>query len=77
MKTKSKSAPAILAVMAVLALYSGLARAQEPLLSSPPRVEIGDVAPEFELESLDGDRLNPTSLRGKARVVLVFFRGTW
>ncbi len=41
------------------------------------RVEIGQEALPFMLESLTGTQLGPESLRGESPVVLIFFRGTW
>ena len=43
----------------------------------PGRVEVGQEAPRFELESLDGATLGPEQLRGETPLVLIFFRGTW
>lgn len=41
------------------------------------RVKVGDVAPDFTLEALDGRRLTLSSYRGQKNVVLVFYRGHW
>lgn len=41
------------------------------------RVKVGDVAPDFTLETLDGRRLTLSSYRGQKNVVLVFYRGHW
>lgn len=41
------------------------------------RVEIGQEAPPFVLESLAGEQLGPEGLRGESPLVLIFFRGTW
>lgn len=40
------------------------------------RVSIGDVAPDFTLESRSGERITLSKLRGQ-RVLLVFYRGHW
>ncbi len=40
------------------------------------RVSVGDVAPDFTLESRTGDRVTLSDLRGQ-RVLLVFYRGHW
>lgn len=45
--------------------------ATHPLSSKP--LEIGDVAPDFELVSSDGEKHKLSSYRGK-RVLLSFFR---
>ena len=41
------------------------------------RVKVGDVAPDFTLEALDGRRLTLSNSRGEKNVVLVFYRGHW
>lgn len=40
------------------------------------RVAVGDVAPDFTLESRTGERVTLSELRGR-RIVLVFYRGHW
>jgi cytochrome oxidase Cu insertion factor (SCO1/SenC/PrrC family) len=50
-------------------------------LNLPPadleRVKVGTSAPDFTLESKDGDLVTLSSYRGKKDVVLVFYRGYW
>lgn len=41
------------------------------------RVKIGDVAPDFTLENIDGTRVTLSDFRGLKNVVLVFYRGHW
>lgn len=41
------------------------------------RVKVGDVAPDFTLENVDGRPVTLSSLRGKKKVALVFYRGYW
>jgi len=43
----------------------------------PERVEVGQEAPLFELDSSDGESLRLAELRGEAPLILIFFRGTW
>lgn len=49
--------------------------------SDPPtdldRVKVGDLAPDFTLESLDGRYITLSGFRGRKNVVLVFYRGYW
>ena len=40
------------------------------------RVAVGDVAPDFTLESREGEPVTLSELRGQ-RVLLVFYRGHW
>jgi hypothetical protein len=41
------------------------------------RVKVGDEAPDFTLESLDGRRITLSSHRSNKNVILVFYRGHW
>ena len=41
------------------------------------RVKIGEVAPDFTLETAEGKTLTLSDFRGKKSVVLVFYRGYW
>lgn len=47
------------------------------LPTQPPRVQVGDTAPDFALKTPDGTAYRLSELRGKQPVVLVFFRGVW
>jgi cytochrome oxidase Cu insertion factor (SCO1/SenC/PrrC family) len=41
------------------------------------RVQVGDAAPDFTLENMDGNRISLSDFRGKKNVILVFYRGQW
>jgi cytochrome oxidase Cu insertion factor (SCO1/SenC/PrrC family) len=41
------------------------------------RVKIGEPAPDFTLEEIDGKKITLSEFRGKKTVVLVFYRGYW
>jgi cytochrome oxidase Cu insertion factor (SCO1/SenC/PrrC family) len=41
------------------------------------RVKVGQPAPDFTLEDMDGKNVTLSDLRGKKTVVLVFYRGYW
>ncbi|MGH7847866.1 MAG: redoxin domain-containing protein [Candidatus Binatia bacterium] len=41
------------------------------------RVKVGDTAPDFTLENMDGKRTSLSDFRGNKNVVLVFYRGHW
>lgn len=41
------------------------------------RVAVGDPAPDFSLESYDGEIVTLSGYRGSKDVVLVFYRGHW
>lgn len=66
--------------IAVVAWATGLLGSNEVLGASqdqPERVQIGQEAPLFELETLDGETLSLKDLRGESPLILIFFRGTW
>jgi hypothetical protein len=41
------------------------------------RVQVGDLAPDFSLESYDDGIITLSTYRGQKDVVLVFYRGWW
>ena len=41
------------------------------------RVQVGQPAPDFTLETADGPQVTLSDFRGRKRVVLVFYRGQW
>lgn len=41
------------------------------------RIKVGDKAPDFTLENMDGKRISLSDFAGKKNVVLVFYRGHW
>lgn len=41
------------------------------------RVNVGQSAPDFTLENMDGKPVSLSDFRGKQSVVLVFYRGQW
>jgi len=67
---------------------AGSLQAQTPLPLGPKdgrdlpptdleRVAVGTMAPDFTLESLDGEPITLSAFQGKKDVVLVFYRGHW
>lgn len=60
---------------ALLLLCTGLLPAQGP--ADLNRVQAGQPAPDFTLESRKGEPVKLSQFRGKKRVVLVFYRGQW
>jgi len=70
--------------IAFLILFASLAQAQlgpkdganlKP--TDLDRVKVGDSAPDFTLENMDGRRITLSDFRNKKNVVLVFYRGHW
>lgn len=41
------------------------------------RVKVGDKAPDFTLEEMNGSTVSLSAFRGQKKVVLVFYRGHW
>ena len=41
------------------------------------RVKVGQAAPDFTLEDVDGKSITLADFRGKKTVALVFYRGYW
>ena len=41
------------------------------------RVKVGQAAPDFTLENVEGKTISLSDFRGKKAVVLVFYRGYW
>jgi len=41
------------------------------------RVKVGQAAPDFTLEDVDGKSITLSDFRGKKTVALVFYRGYW
>ena len=74
----------LICVSLLMVLTSSAAYAQlgpkggiEPKPTDLERVKVGDVAPDFTLENMDGNRISLSDFRGKKSVVLVFYRGQW
>jgi hypothetical protein len=41
------------------------------------RVGLGDMAPDFSLETYRGDTLTLSEFQGEREIILVFYRGSW
>lgn len=68
----------MLAGLLAAALSAGClsAMAQEKAAPAPPKLKVGDPAPEFKLQYFDGNDLKDVHLsdyRGKKNVVLAFY----
>jgi len=75
-------------LFAVLIFVAALARAPASAQLGPKdggdlrateleRVKVGQAAPDFTLEDVDGKNITLSDFRGKKSVVLVFYRGQW
>ena len=46
-------------------------------ITQPPIAKVGQPAPDFSLEDVNGKTITLSELRDKKNVVLVFYRGYW
>ena len=64
-------------LFAALSLAAAAALAQEPKKApEPPKIKVGDMAPDFTLLAYDGTKTSPVSLhdfKGKKQVALAFY----
>jgi cytochrome oxidase Cu insertion factor (SCO1/SenC/PrrC family) len=74
----------VAALIILAALASGTALAQlgpkdggDLRATELERVKMGQAAPDFTLEDVDGKSVTLSDFRGKKTVVLVFYRGYW
>lgn len=63
---------ALLALVVVVGASAGMGESD-----NAHRIQIGEIAPLFELSAVDGSTKALSSLRGKSPLVLIFFRGAW
>ena len=64
------------AVFAVMVWLAVSALAQAPAAKAPPKIKVGDMAPDFTLLAYDGKEVKPVSLhdfKGKKNVVVAFY----
>lgn len=80
--------PSLLALGLAAGYIASCATEAEPVTLGPvdghdlvptelDRVAVGDIAPDFSLETISGDTLTLSSFQGDKNVVLVFYRGHW
>jgi cytochrome oxidase Cu insertion factor (SCO1/SenC/PrrC family) len=74
----------LLAASVLIALASSVTYAQlgpkDGLKLTPTdleRVKVGDTAPDFTLENMNGARISLSDFRDEKNIVLVFYRGQW
>jgi cytochrome oxidase Cu insertion factor (SCO1/SenC/PrrC family) len=66
-------------ILALLFVFTSFvfASAQQQTMKREKPVSVGDVAPDFTLEDVDGKKITLSDSQGKELVVLVFYRGYW
>ena len=79
MKKKLIAALAVASCISLTAAFAQLGPKDSANLSATEieRVKVGQPAPDFSLENIDGRALTLSEFRGKKSVVLVFYRGYW
>ena len=69
---------AITVLTIVLTSAMSIANAQTPTAATRSKpIGVGEVAPDFTLQSHSALKVNLSESRGKRPVVLVFYRGYW
>jgi hypothetical protein len=71
------AALALLAWAPLSAQQLGPADGRELPAVDTGRVKVGDMAPDFTLESLQDGPITLSQYRGSKNVILVFYRGHW
>lgn len=69
----------IATVVQLVLLSGGLVALAPPTVAQnrPAPVAVGEMAPDFTLESHQGTKITLSEAREKSPVVLVFYRGYW
>lgn len=66
-------------ILVLLFVFANVAYtfAQQQTMKREKAIAVGDVAPDFTLEDVDGNKVTLSISKGKEPVVLVFYRGYW
>jgi cytochrome oxidase Cu insertion factor (SCO1/SenC/PrrC family) len=62
-------------LLAAAVVGPAFASGQEPARTTP--VAVGEMAPDFSLDSHTGEKVTLSAARGQSPVVVVFYRGYW
>lgn len=68
-------AAAVLA-LGLMAGFAGMIRSADATQQADT-IAVGDEAPDFTLQSIDGETYRLTDVLGEKAMVIIFFRGTW
>ena len=63
----------LLSCLALLAVVSAVAMAQQPKPPSKTHLKVGDKAPEFSLRATDGKQYKLSDFKGQKNVVLAIY----
>ena len=67
----------LLSCLALLAVVTVTALAQQPKPPVKTHLKVGDLAPDFSLPATDGKTYKLSDFRGKKNVVLAFYPLDW
>jgi cytochrome oxidase Cu insertion factor (SCO1/SenC/PrrC family) len=62
-----------LIAMLMAASLSSISAANKPSEMPPPKIKVGDMAPDFTLEDQNGKKVSLHEFRGKKNVALAFY----
>ena len=63
----------LMAVLLAASLTSGVGAANKPSETPPPKIKVGDMAPDFTLIDQNGKKVSLHDFRGKKNVALAFY----
>jgi len=63
----------LLAVLLAVALLPSSKAADKPAETPPPKIKVGDVAPDFTLTDQNGSKVSLHDFKGKKNVALAFY----
>lgn len=64
---------ALLAAMLMAALLPSVYAADKPADTPPPKIKVGDIAPDFTLTDQNGNKVSLHDFKGKKSVALAFY----
>ena len=63
----------LLALLLVASLLPASRAADKPSETPPPKIKVGDMAPDFTLQDQNGNKVSLHDFRGKKSVALAFY----
>jgi cytochrome oxidase Cu insertion factor (SCO1/SenC/PrrC family) len=64
---------ALLAALLAANLVSAVYAADQPAAPPPPKIKVGDIAPDFTLTDQNGNKVSLHDFKGKKNVALAFY----
>ena len=63
----------LMAALLATSLTSGMVAADKPSETPPPKIKVGEMAPDFTLTDQNGKKVSLHEFRGKKNVALAFY----